>query len=308
MKQTVMQYIREREQEKTTVKVDPRDMAAVRQAEKIARATDSDIDLTKEQSSNSSVNLNTIAKELRGLMEEALRQSGMEVSVSGIEDVTKDSFNINIQHPNENVETYKFTVNPVNMLSVSSQDYLAGEVAELGEVGVKASGEPIINREIIKSELINYFSATFLTTDPDAETDLAALKNYDDVEAGITEDEHTPETLSIGHVDNEAGMMKQAVAELVEYGQNLYDLFTHYEQMDDHVDFPHWFQSLIIRSRDYIGKASHYLEFETHDTPMQEPTEKVRSLHNTALTLEKAGKLTLEHKQKIQKILSSYKK
>ena len=306
MKKTVMQYLRE--QDKVTIKVDPKDMSAIKQAQKVAAATDSDVELKKEQNGGSSVNLTTVAKELRGLMEEALRQSGMEVSVSGIEDVTKDSFNITIEHPNENVETYKFTVDPAKMLSISSEDYLGGEVVELGEVGVKASGEPIVNREIIKSELVNYFSATPLTTDPDAETDLAALKNYDDVEAGITEDEHTPETLSIGHVDDEAGMMKQAVAEIVEYGQNLYDLFNHYEQMDAHVDFPHWFQSLIIRSRDYIGKASHYLEFETHDTPIQEPTEKIRSLYNTALTLEKVGKLTLEHKQKIQKITSSYRK
>lgn len=306
MKKTVMQYLRE--QDKPVIKVDGSNLSATQQALKNAAKTGFDIKIENEEGDANHLNLTTVAKELRSLLEEALRQSGMEVSISGIKDVTKDSFNITIEHPNANVETYRFTVDAVNTLSISSQDYLGGEVVELGEVGVKASGEPIINREIIKSELVKYFSATPLSTDPDAETDLAALKNYDDVEAGITEDEHTPETLSIGHVDNEAGMMKQAVAELVEYGQNLYDLFTHYEQMDAHVDFPHWFQSLIIRSRDYIGKASHYLEFETHDTPMQEPTEKVRSLYNTALTLEKAGKLTLEHKQKIQKILSSYKK
>lgn len=302
-----MQYLREQES-KVTIKVDPKDSSAIRQAQKIAADTDSDIELKKEQNGGSSINLTTVAKELRGLMEEALRQSGMEVSVSGIENVTKDSFNITIKHPNDNVESYKFTVNPANMLSISSEDYLAGEVVELGEVGVKASGEPIVNREIVKSELVNYFSTTPLSTDPDAETDLAALKNYDDVEAGITEDEYTPETLSIGHVDDEAGMMKQAAAEIVEYGQKLYDMFTYYEQTGAHVDFPHWFQSLIVRSRDYIGKASHYLEFETQDTPVQEPAEKIRSLYNTALTLEKAGKLTLQHKQKIQKITSSYKK
>jgi hypothetical protein len=306
MKKTVMQYLRE--QDKVTIKVDPKDMSAIKQAQKVAAATDSDIELKKEQNGVGSVNLSTVAKELRGLMEEALRQSGMEVSVSGIEDVTKDSFNITIEHPNENVETYRFTVDSINMLSISSEDYLGGEVVELGEVGVKASGEPIVNREIIKSELVNYFSATPLSTDPDAETDLAALKNYDDVEAGITEDDYTTGVVSIGHVDDEAGMMKQAAAEIVQYGQTLYDLFTHYEQTGDHVDFPHWFQSLIVRSRDYVGKASHYLEFETHDMPQQDPTEKLRSLYNTAADLERSGKLTLEQKQKIQKIISSYKK
>ncbi len=303
-----MQYIREREQEKTTVKVDPRDMSAVRQAEKIAKATDSDIDLTKEQQGSSSANMTVLAKELRGLLENALRQSGMEVSVSEIQDVTEDSFSINIEHPNENVETYKFTVDAANNLSISSQDYLQGQTVELGEVGVKASGEPMISTEVIEAGLISYFSATPLSTDLDAETDTAALKNFDDMEAGITEGEHNPETFSVGHIDDEAGMMKQAAAEMIEYAQNLYDLFTYYEQMDIHVDFPHWFQSLIIRSRDYIGKASHYLEFETQHTPQQDPTEKLRSLYNTAADLERSGNLTLENKQRIQKILSSYKK
>lgn len=220
-----MQYLREQES-KVTIKVDPKDSSAVRQAQKIAADTNSDIELKKEQSAASSVNLSTVAKELRGLMEEALRQSGMEVSVSSIGDVTNDSFTISIEHPNDNVETYTFTVNPTNILSISSKDYLGGEVVELGEIGVKASGEPIVNREIIKSELVSYFSATPLSTDPDAETDLHALKNYDDVEAGIT----------------------------------------------------------------------------------QERVARVKALQAKLLELKKAGKLTLEHKQKIQKIVSSYRK
>lgn len=306
MKQTVMQYLRE--QDKPVIKVDPKNLSAVKQAQKVAKATDSDIELKTEQGPNSSLNLTTVAKELRGLLEDALRQSGMEVSVSDIKDVTADSFSITIEHPNDNVETYKFSIDPTNILSISSESYLDGQTAELGEIGVKASGEPIVNTEIIKSELVTYFSATPLSTDPDAETDLAALKNYDDVEAGITEDDYTTGVVSIGHVDDEAGMMKQAAAEIVQYGQTLYDLFTHYEQTGEHVDFPHWFQSLVIRSRDYIGKASHYLEFETHDTPKEPSTEKLKSLYTTALALEKAGKLTLEQKQKIQKITSSYRK
>lgn len=302
MKKTVMQYLREQEDEQV-VRVDGNNSSAVQQAQKIAAKTGFDIKVEREeQKTKTSLDLTIIAKELRGLLEGALRQSGMEVSVSEIKDVTEESFSISIDHPNENSETYKFTVNNANILFISSQDYLQGQVVELGEVGVKASGEPMISREVVQSALVKYFSETMLTTD------LKDLNNLKYLDTDLNEKHYSTNTISVGHKDNEARMMKQSVAEILEYGQTLHDLFTHYEQTDAHVDFPHWFQSLIIRSRDYIGKASHYLEFETQDTYMQEPVEKVRSLYNTAINLKKTGSLTLEHRQKIQKIVSLYKK
>lgn len=309
-KNTVMQTLRERDQ-KTTIKVDPKDISAVRQATRLAKDTNSDIDLTAEQEGISTSNLNLLATEVKSMLVDALRESGMEVSVSEIEDIENNSFKINIVHPNDHTETYKFAVTGDNKLTISSKDYLNNQVVVLGEIRIKASGEPMLNPEIIKSNMIEYFTRTTISSDPSAEIDTAALSNLDDVKAGVLENSHLTKVLSVGHVDNEAEMMKQATMEMVEYGRKLCELFEHYEQLGVPVDFPHWFQTLVIKSRDYVGKAAHYLEHQAPSREEQEyipsDLEKLRTLHNKVRSLESANKLTLESKKKIKKLISSYK-
>lgn len=71
------------------------------------------------------------------------------------------------------------------------------------------------------------------------------------------------ETLSVGHIDDEPGMLKQFAFDTAEYAAKLYKLLHHYEQMEDHVDFPNWWQHKVMMAREYMSKATHYLEFET---------------------------------------------
>lgn len=167
MKKTIIQLIRE--QEKTTVKVDPRDASAMRQAEKLAKMTDSDIDLRKEEQSLDTTNTTVIAKLLKSLLEDALRESGMEISSSQIQNIQEGSFAIEVQHPNEHTELYEFVIENGNKINISSRDYLEGQSKELGEVGVKASGEPVLNSIVVKSNLVDYFTTSPLTVDTDLE-------------------------------------------------------------------------------------------------------------------------------------------
>jgi hypothetical protein len=71
------------------------------------------------------------------------------------------------------------------------------------------------------------------------------------------------ETISVGHIDDEPGMLKQFAFDTAQYAAKLYKLLHHYEQMEDHVDFPNWWQHKVMMSREYMSKATHYLEFET---------------------------------------------
>ena len=71
------------------------------------------------------------------------------------------------------------------------------------------------------------------------------------------------ENISIGHIDDEPGMLKQFAFDTADYAAKLYKLLHHYEQMEDHVDFPNWWQHKVMMAREYISKATHYLEFET---------------------------------------------
>ena len=73
------------------------------------------------------------------------------------------------------------------------------------------------------------------------------------------------ETLSVGHIDDEPGMLKQYAFDTAEYAVKLYKLLRHYEQMEDQVDFPNWWQQKVMMAREYMSKATHYLEFETKE-------------------------------------------
>ena len=73
------------------------------------------------------------------------------------------------------------------------------------------------------------------------------------------------ETISVGHIDDEPGMLKQFAFDTAEYAVKLYKLLRHYEQQEDQVDFPNWWQHKVMMAREYMSKATHYLEFETKE-------------------------------------------
>ena len=73
------------------------------------------------------------------------------------------------------------------------------------------------------------------------------------------------EDLDIGHIDDEAGMLKQTAFEIAEYAAKLYKLLKSYEDMPGEIDFPNWWQASVIKARENISKATHYLEFETKE-------------------------------------------
>jgi hypothetical protein len=86
--------------------------------------------------------------------------------------------------------------------------------------------------------------------------DLAALAGID----GIDED------IDIGHTDDEPGMMKAELYRIRKYATELYKMVDKYDNMESEVDFPHWWQSKIIKSKEMMVAAKHYLDFE-----MKEP-------------------------------------
>ena len=68
--------------------------------------------------------------------------------------------------------------------------------------------------------------------------------------------------LDIGHQDDEPGMLKQYAYDTAVYAAKLYKQLAKYDQMEGEVDFPNWWQAKLIKAKDYIAKAQHYLEFE----------------------------------------------
>lgn len=73
------------------------------------------------------------------------------------------------------------------------------------------------------------------------------------------------EDFDIGHEDDEPEMIREDLYIIVKYAQELADLIEYSAQLDVEVDFPHWWQSYIIKAKDYIVKAKQFLEEEFNE-------------------------------------------
>jgi hypothetical protein len=67
--------------------------------------------------------------------------------------------------------------------------------------------------------------------------------------------------LDIGHQDNEPHMLKKDLYRSAKYATELYQLVDQFDHMGE-VDFPHWWQSKIIKAKDMLVSAKHYLDGE----------------------------------------------
>lgn len=70
------------------------------------------------------------------------------------------------------------------------------------------------------------------------------------------------EDLDVGHQDDEPSMLKKDIYDIAVYAAKLYKQLHKYDQSDGEVDFPHWWQGKVIKAREFISSAQHYLEAE----------------------------------------------
>lgn len=80
----------------------------------------------------------------------------------------------------------------------------------------------------------------------------------------ITEDEVTKDV--VGHTDNEVGMISQ---DLYHIGKTSVDIHKLIKELPDS-DFPHWWQSKVVKAKEYIEAAHNYLDAEING-PQEEP-------------------------------------
>ena len=74
---------------------------------------------------------------------------------------------------------------------------------------------------------------------------------------GLKEDDS-----DIGHQDDEPKMLKSDLYRIAKYAGELYKMMDAYDDMPNEVDFPHWWQAKVIKARDYMVGAKHYLDGE----------------------------------------------
>jgi hypothetical protein len=91
------------------------------------------------------------------------------------------------------------------------------------------------------------------------------ILSMEDYEALIPEpqpEDQLAEDLDVGHQDDEPNMLKSDLYRIAKYAMGLYKMVDNYDDMPGEVDFPHWWQSKIIKAKDYMVSAKHYLDGE----------------------------------------------
>ena len=89
------------------------------------------------------------------------------------------------------------------------------------------------------------------------------LQKYQD-KGGSLQDidfETLKEDLDVGHQDDEPHMLKKDLYRIAKYASELYKMVDKYDQGGE-VDFPHWWQSKVIKAKDMMISAKHYLDGE----------------------------------------------
>lgn len=142
-----------------------------------------------------------------------------------------------------------------NMQKEGLLSKLAGGLAVLATlvaVGKINSSDPVIQN----------LKAKYEQADTPAEKD--SLKN--EIEARLvfldTGMEQVNEDLDLGHQDNEPHMLKKDLYRIAKYASELYIMVNEFDNKGVEVDFPHWWQSKVIKSKEMLISAKHYLDGE----------------------------------------------
>jgi hypothetical protein len=87
------------------------------------------------------------------------------------------------------------------------------------------------------------------------------LSSYEKTRGAAIEKNMQKEDLDLGHEDDEPHMLKSDLYHIGKYAMKLYQMVDQFEGKGE-VDFPHWWQSKIIKAKEMMSSAKHYLDFE----------------------------------------------
>ena len=287
----------------------------------------------------SQLEIKTFAAEVGKALNQALEELGEEVvsmKVKGMESSPKGGgFELVVDYEGDNDgDEFSFYISGSEL---HLTDFTFDKV--VGEVGTLPSGKPVLNKDVIKNNLVKHFRSKYLEEkkgkdhdgDGDVDSDdYLAAKDKAIKKAMKTEMSHDSakdmegntlmigdtiqvhgsdkmfeigigpegmvnlyekggnsvveggtdlfrkviesskrvkhyyqnEDMDIGHQDDEPDMLKQYAYDTAVYAAKLYKQLNKYDQMEGEVDFPNWWQAKVIKAKDYISAAQHYLEFE----------------------------------------------
>jgi len=109
--------------------------------------------------------------------------------------------------------------------------------------------------------------------------------------------------MDLGHQDNEPHMLKGDLYRIGKYAMELYQMVDQFEGQGE-VDFPHWWQSKVIKAKDMLVGAKHYLDFEINEPQIDAMVDVAQDVE--AIDEEAPGKSDMVASA-IQKALNKHK-
>ena len=168
-------------------------------------------------------------------------------------------------------------------LNLSAEDmeklHKDGKLEIDGHKILYATGKPKVNEDIksvddsIESEIrrkVGTNLATWLSPDnpPFSKEFLYNPKYFEPLIKdimGIINTRNLNEDVDLGHVDNEPHMLKADLYRIGKYSMDLYKILDGFDDGETEFDFPHWWQSKIVKARLMLTSAKHYLDFELNE-------------------------------------------
>lgn len=89
------------------------------------------------------------------------------------------------------------------------------------------------------------------------------------------QEEPVKEDIDLGHQDDEPHMIKGELYQIGKYAMELYSILEEYDEMNQEVDFPAWWQSKITTAKNMMSGAKHYLEFEINEPKIDAMVDKL---------------------------------
>jgi hypothetical protein len=119
------------------------------------------------------------------------------------------------------------------------------------------------NNEItLSNEILDFLEERGIIDPSDAQKVHKDLTTF--LKSKMIKQDNLEEDLDLGHTDNEPHMIKADLYRIGKYAMELYKMVDQFEG-EQEVDFPHWWQSKIVKAKSMIASAKHYLEFELNE-------------------------------------------
>lgn len=165
------------------------------------------------------------------------------------------------------IATAKSTNQPISVAETSTPKYDDDPTLSKGQKNLPdALQKGIIDaakKKGVKSEAITYMpdkDGEFKRTDTGRKDPTQA--SLDNLLQRLKDEEDLTEDIDIGHQDDEVGMLVADLYRINKYSGELCDMVKELGQLDGEIDFPHWWQAKVIKARDYMVGAKHYLDGE----------------------------------------------